>query len=101
MVAQDQRLGRIFPNPPRPGFKRVKNIKELLCRAKVPTSRLGMSTRASGEGAKTGLKRCNKGVNRNGCVACPHITSRPQEVVKKVKLHSGHVIEVDGVNHSE
>ena len=36
MVARDQRLGRIFTNMPKPAFKRGKNIKELLCRAKLP-----------------------------------------------------------------
>ena len=36
MVARDQRLGRIFPNMPKPAFKGGKKLKELLCRAKLP-----------------------------------------------------------------
>ena len=35
MVMRNQRLGRIFREPPRPGFKRDKNLKELLCRARL------------------------------------------------------------------
>ena len=54
MVARDRRMGRIFPNPPRPTYKRGKNIKELLCRAKLPPIRC-VNTRATAEGAKNGL----------------------------------------------
>ena len=84
MVARDRRLGRTFPNPPRPGFKRGKNVKELLCRARLPPARGGMNTRAAtaGREVRNSLTRCNKGLNRNGCGACPHITSRPSEVIK-------------------
>jgi hypothetical protein len=98
MVARDQRLGRIFPNPPRPGFKRGKNVKELLCRARLPPARGGMNTRAAAadRGGRNGLTRCNKGLNRNSCGACPHITSRPSEVIKKVRLGTGVEIEVKG-----
>ena len=34
MVAMDQRLGKIFPKPPRAAFKQGKNIQDLLCRAR-------------------------------------------------------------------
>ena len=35
-------------------------------------------------------------LNRNGCAACPFITNRPVEVMKKIRLHSGKEIKVDG-----
>ena len=55
------------------------------------------ATRAAAAGARDGLTRCNKGLNRNGCSACPYITSRPAEVIKKVKLQStGQEILVEG-----
>ena len=94
MVSKDQRLGRIFPKPPKPTYKRGKNIKELLCRAKVPPMRRTIPTRAGGQ---DGLTRCNKGLNRNGCSACPYITSRPDQVVKSVVIHNtGQVVPIEG-----
>ena len=95
MLSRDQRMGRIFPNQPRPAFKRGKNIKELLCRAKLPPAKK-VNTRAGDQEARNGLHRCNKGRNRTGCAACPFITSRPAEVVKKIKLFSNKEIIVDG-----
>ena len=68
MVARDQRLGRIFPNMPKAAFKRGKNIKELLCRAKLPPVRR-IATRAGGQEARSGVNRCSKGQGRNGCLA--------------------------------
>ena len=94
MVNKDQRLGRIFPKPPKPTYRRGKNIKELLCRAKVPPRRRGLPTRPGGQ---DGLTRCNKGLNRNGCSACPYITSRPDQVVKSVNIHNtGQTVPIEG-----
>ena len=57
--------------------------------------RCNCATRGAGE--RNGLTRCNKGLNRNGCSACPYITSRPAEVVKKVRLQrTGQEILVEG-----
>jgi hypothetical protein len=96
MVGRDQRLGKVFPKVPRPAFKRGKNVKEMLCRAKLPPVRR-VNTRAGGEEARHGLTRCNRGLARRGCVACPFITSQPNEVVKSVKIHNtGQRIPVEG-----
>ena len=94
MINRDQRMGRAFPNQPRPAFKRGKNIKELLCRAKLPPAKR-VNTRGAGQDARSGLHRCNRGLNRNSCAACPFITNRPAEVIKKIRLHSGKEITVD------
>ena len=36
MKNQDTHLGTVFPEPPLPGLKRQKNLREYLIRAKVP-----------------------------------------------------------------
>ena len=96
MVARDQRLGRTFPNTPKPAFRRGKNIKELLCRAKLPPVRR-IATRAGEQEARSGLSRCNKGLGRNGCSACPFITSRPNQVIRSVRIHNtGQEVQVEG-----
>ena len=96
MVGKDQRLGRIFPNVPKPAFRRGKNIKELLCRAKLPPVRR-IATRAAGQEARSGLTRCNKGLGRNGCSACPYITERHNQVIRSVRIHNtGQEVQVEG-----
>ena len=56
-----------------------------------------VNTRATAEGARNGLSRCNKGLNRNGCAACPFITSSPSQVIKKVTLFiTGRQIIIEG-----
>ena len=96
MVSRDQRLGRMFPKPPRPTHTRGKNLQNLLCRARLPPVRR-MNTRAGAEHNRNGVSRCNKGLARTGCVACPFITSRPNEIIKSVTLHStGEVVPVEG-----
>ena len=48
--------------------------------------------------ARNGVTRCNKGLNRNACICCPFITSRPDEVIRKVTLFStGQEIMIEGV----
>ena len=96
MVSRDRRLAKIFPKLPKPAYTRGKNIKELLCRARLPPIR-PVITRAGAELARHGVSRCNKGLARQGCIACPFITSRPNEVIKNVKLFStGQVVQVEG-----
>ena len=56
-----------------------------------------MNTRATASKAKNGVSRCNKGLNRNGCVCCPFITSKPNEIIKTVKLfNTGQEIVIEG-----
>ena len=62
MVTSDQYMAEVFPEPPLVAYRRQKNIKEFLVRAKVPP-----------RNAKTkrnlkGMKKCNK-----PCQACPFI----------------------------
>ena len=95
MVERDQMMGRIFPKMQRPAFKRSKNIKELLCNAKLPPKKI--ETRREGEGKQNGLTRCNKGTERGGCYACPFMMSGHKEVVKKVVIYNmGEKITVKG-----
>jgi hypothetical protein len=96
MLRQDQRLGRTFPKVPRPVYKRGKNLKDILCRAKLPPRR-PVRTRAAEESNRHGLTRCNKGTTRAGCIGCAYITSRPAEVIKSVTITSTNtVIPVEG-----
>lgn len=96
MVVKDQRLGNIFPSVPHPVFKRGKNLQNLLCRARLPPVRK-VTTRAESTESRNGLTRCNRGLARKGCVARPFITSRPNEVVKKVRINStGREIGIEG-----
>ena len=96
VIRRDQRLKKIFPKPPRPAYTRGRNVKELLCRARLPPD-VEVNTRSRAELARSGVSRCNKGLARKGCVACPYITSRPSEVIKTVTLHStGQVVQVEG-----
>ena len=96
MIERDQRLKRSFPKIPRPTFKRGGNIKELLCRAKLPPRR-GLITRREGEVNKNGVTRCNKGKSKTGCAACPYMTSQHEEVIREIKVYNtGEVIPVRG-----
>ena len=71
-------------------------MQNLLCRARLPPVRR-MITRAGAEHNRNGVSRCNKGLARTGCEACPFITSRPNEIIKSVTLHStGEVVPVEG-----
>ena len=74
-----------------------ENIKDLLCKAKLPPLRK-INTRSSSQKARNGVTRCNKGLDRNTCICCPFITSRPDEVVRTVTLFStGQEIAIEGV----
>jgi hypothetical protein len=50
MKDRDQRMGRIFPNPPRPSFKRSKNIKDHQGQAAVGQEGEHQGGGAAGEG---------------------------------------------------
>ena len=75
MSSQDQYLSTCFPEPPLTGFKKQKNLRDILIRAKVP------------EPNRLRPKREMKGVFKCGyqCTACPYI----QEVkdIKSNKFH--------------
>ena len=79
MVEEDRRLLKVFPKPPMVCFTRPKNIKDRVCRAKLPPARTNMVTREQ----EDGFKRCNK----SGCKLCP-FTGRAisNTLVKSVKV---------------
>ena len=54
MVATDQNIAEVFPEPPITAFRRQKNIGEYLIRAKVPVSK----SRAKRD--IKGMTKCNK-----------------------------------------
>ena len=91
----DSRFQTWFPKVPKPVYKRGTNIKQLLCRSKLPPAR-NINTRASARENQRGITRCNKGLNRNTCSFCPILTSSPREVIKEVKVHSsGQTIQIE------
>ena len=62
MVTSDQYMAEVFPEPPLIAYRRQKNIKEFLVRAKVPPR--NKKTKRTVKG----MKKCNK-----SCHACPFI----------------------------
>ena len=64
MVSQNQYLAKCFPKPPLTAFKRPKNIKEFLIRAKVP-----LPPEVRNKRDLKGMKKCTK-----QCSACPYIS---------------------------
>ena len=60
MIAQDQYLEQVFPEPPLTGFRRQNNIRSILIRAKVPEI-----PRKYKERQIRGMKKCGK--------SCPYI----------------------------
>jgi hypothetical protein len=87
MVARDKRMGKTFPSIPRPTFAKGKSIQNMLCKAKLPP-RKQVSTRAAAGASRSGLTRCNKGLARVGCMACPYVTATPNQVIKSVTITS-------------
>ena len=95
MVSKDNRMGRVFPRPPRAVFERDKNLKDILTRSKLAPVR--NATRHGNQQVRNGVTRCNKGTGRTGCPLCAHITDRPAEVVREVEMPpSGRSEKVQG-----
>ena len=92
--ARDSRFRVLFPKPPKPTFRKGRNLKQLLIRAKLPKTR-PLNTRASVRENARGVTRCNKGSGRNQCGGCAYITRSPREVIKEVKMNStGEVLQI-------
>ena len=84
MISEDQRLRPAFEHPPMVCYKRPKNLKDILCRARLPPLRPIRPPRS-------GFKRCSKG----RCHLCPYTGIQPGEILTHVKIHhSGEVIEI-------
>ena len=67
MVAQDEYLKDVFPEPPMVAYKRQKNIRECLIRAKLPPKN------SRNKRCLNGMKKCNR-----PCRACPMINETKQ-----------------------
>ena len=63
MISQDPYLSEVFLQPPLTAFRRQKNLRDHLIRAKVPTDPKLHPQRRS-----RGMKKCGK-----NCTACPYI----------------------------
>ena len=63
MTFQDQYMKEVFPEPPLTAFKRQKNLRDLLIRARVPPP-----PRAHTQRANRGMSRCEM-----SCTACPYV----------------------------
>ena len=84
MISEDQRLRPAFEHPPMVCYQRPKNLKDILCRARLPPLRPIRPPRS-------GFKRCSKG----RCHLCPYTGIQPGEILTHVKIHhSGEVIEI-------
>ena len=64
MKTSDPYLSEVFPNPPIVAYKRQKNIKNFLIRAKIPSKQKYNPKRNT-----NGMKKCGK-----SCPACPFIS---------------------------
>ena len=89
-------MGKYFPKVPKPTFTRGRNLKELLCRARLlPKKKI--KTRGEIEMYRNGVTRCSKGKGQGGCITCSYITKTPREVVKEVRIfNAGRDIPVQG-----
>ena len=63
MIVQDEHLKEVFKEPPLTAFKRQKNIKDSIIRAKV-----AMEPNMRPKRKNPGMKKCG-----NWCTACPYI----------------------------
>ena len=64
MINQDEYLKEVFPEPPMVAYKRQKNLKDLLIKAKVATEQ----TRE--QRSQLGMKKCGN------CKVCPYINEQ-------------------------
>ena len=64
-MVQDPRLQEIFPVPPLVAYRKPKNIRDKLIRAKVPPPNIARPKRNT-----TGMKKCNR------CGVCPFVKER-------------------------
>ena len=57
----DPKMSKVFPTPPMVAFKQPPNLKNVLCRAKLPTKQ-------KPKRVVSGMKKCN-----NPCNTCPYV----------------------------
>ena len=73
MVCQDPYLSEVFPEPPLTAYKRQRNVRDHLIRAKVPSD-----PKLHPQRRQRGMKKCGK-----DCSACPFIRE-----VKSLKMNN-------------
>lgn len=80
MVEDDKRLLEVFPKPPMICYTRPKNVKDMLCQARLPPPRTNMRTRMQEE---DGFKKCSK-----GCKLCSFtgVGTNGGKIVKSVRI---------------
>ena len=79
-------MRKVFPKCPKVVNKRGKNMKEMLCRAKLPPKLSIIRTRSSASTRRAGFKRCG----RSRCPMCPFTgeAADGRKVVKEVTISS-------------
>ena len=77
MISQDQHLKEVFTSPPLTAFKKQRNIRDNLIRAKVADPpQLRPSRRKN-----PGMKRCG-----NMCTICPYVIERKEVKIDNKKV---------------
>ena len=96
---RDARFRALFPKVPKPTFKKGKNIKQMLVKAKLPKVK-PLNTRSGVREVTRGVSRCNRSSGRRQCGACAYITRHPGEVVKELRMSStGEILQImDQIN---
>ena len=70
MTFQDSYMKEVFPEPPLTAFRRQKNLRDILIRAKVPPA-----PRAHLQRERRGMSKCSM-----NCTACPYV--KPGKEIK-------------------
>ena len=86
MIGYDSRMLKIFPEPPMVCFTRGKNLREEVCKAKLPPARMGRPI-------ENGFRRCS----RAKCRLCPYTNLRHGQVLKSVTIsNTGEELPIKG-----
>ena len=86
MIDDDRRLLGAYPQPPMVCYQRGKNLREEICKARLPAGRIRWVE-------EDGFKRCM----RPSCRLCPYTGLQPGQVLRSVKVSStGETMEVKG-----
>ena len=92
MLIKNNDLKEVFPEPPMAGLRQGKNLRRLLCRARLSPMPSSRPTRAAV--AKPGWRSCAG--NRRQCPACPFAMEATSQVTGQF---SGYVHNIkDSVN---
>ena len=78
-MALDKQALEIFPDPPMVAYRQPPNLKQTLCRAKLPTGKRSQRT-------QYGMKRCT-----HSCPACIHMMD-----TKVIKARNRETFKMNG-----